>query len=349
MSFYSRSFFLTKLGDEFNGIITTISSIIGLLGIAEMGIATSISYKLYEPIFNKDYTRIKEIISILAKYYYKVGISIASIGVLISICIPFYFSSTTFSLPEIYFFYTIFLIISLLAYFFNFSKIMLIADQKNYILQVAVQLTNWLKILSQILLLVYYNSFFGWIIIELLYALLFSVTLQIIIKKQYPWLFPINKNLEINSDIQEEVKEKTKQVFIHRISSFMLTSTDTIFIGLFSSVQMVTFFTNYNIIFTSISMLISNVFSNITSSIGNLLIENNKQKSLAVFFEIQALNYFISLLIVFPLFFSINDFILIWLSDSKYILSNTTLLLMLLNINHYKYLFLLLPLYLNLK
>ena len=50
LSFFSRKIFLDCLGPEFIGLSGTLSNILGYLNLAELGIASCISFHLYKPL-----------------------------------------------------------------------------------------------------------------------------------------------------------------------------------------------------------------------------------------------------------------------------------------------------------
>ena len=64
LSFFSRKIFLNTLGPDFMGLTGTLTNILGMLSIAELGIGTSISFHLYKPIREENYTQINEYLSL---------------------------------------------------------------------------------------------------------------------------------------------------------------------------------------------------------------------------------------------------------------------------------------------
>ena len=106
IAFVSRKIFLSNLGDDFIGLTGTLSSILGFLNLAELGIATSIAVLLYKPIFNKDQQQINEIISVFGYIYSIIGKGILCIGIILSAFLPLIFERqrcrlVLFSLPII--------------------------------------------------------------------------------------------------------------------------------------------------------------------------------------------------------------------------------------------------------
>ena len=65
LSFFSRRIFINSLGMEFLGVSSLFSSILNVLALAELGIASAISYNMYKYIANGE----KEKLIALNTYY----------------------------------------------------------------------------------------------------------------------------------------------------------------------------------------------------------------------------------------------------------------------------------------
>ena len=69
LSFFSRKIFLDALGADFIGLTGSLSSLLGFLNLAELGIGSAIGYVLYKPIFEQNHEKINEIISVFGYLY----------------------------------------------------------------------------------------------------------------------------------------------------------------------------------------------------------------------------------------------------------------------------------------
>ena len=122
LAFFSRKIFLDNLGAEFIGLTGTLSNILGILNLSEMGIGLCISYFLFKPIADNDRHEICNIISLLGYLYKRIGFFIVSIGVAVSLLFPWIFSHTNMSYGIIYFsFYTL-LASNAIGYFINYRQ-----------------------------------------------------------------------------------------------------------------------------------------------------------------------------------------------------------------------------------
>lgn len=330
ISFYTRKIFLEYLGDEFIGFTSTIQSILGFLNMAELGIGTAIGFALYKPIYNQNIHEINKIIGLLGLLYKRVALTIILLSILVSFFLWNFFSQTGFSPLLIYFCFYSFLTSSLLGYFINYHQALLEADQKGYIITGYLKSANIIRLLVQMYLAIQTQNLYLWILFELIFAIIYSTIIRYKIKKTYPWL-------EINNKANNLIKEysnilkKVKQLFVHKISTFMTLGTDQLLIYSIVNIESVAYYGNYLLIYTYLTNIINQLFAGVTAGVGNLVAENKQTQIVKVFWEMMSLRFFIAGLLIINLHFLITPFITIWLGD-KYILSTSLVSLMSLNL-----------------
>ena len=117
---------------------------------------------------------------------------------------------------------------------------------------------------------------------------------------------------------------------IHKTSLVVTKGTDNILISAFLGITTTGFFANYDYIIKAVKTLLGNIIGSITPSIGNLLIENNKEKNYNTFKKINFLNYWMTVFTSICILLITEPFIKIWLGE-KYILSKLTLTMLVLN------------------
>ena len=326
-SFISRKIFLNCLGEEFIGLTGTLGNILGYLNLAELGIGSCISFFLYKPLQSDDRASINEIMSVFGYLYRCIGYAMFAGGIIISLFFPLIFGGKEIGLSIVYFSFYSFLGSSLIGYFINYRQILLSADQKKYVVTLYLQSATLIKTTLQILLAYYYKNYYIWVAVEFLFGIIACIILNLRINKEYSWL-KTNKNsgrqlLKKYPDILK----KSRQIFIHRIKTFITEKSDELFIFAFVSLKMVAYYGNYTMIIAKISLLFSSVLDSFGAGIGNLIAEGNKQNIMKVFWELNTIMHFVAGILFFIIFHFLEPFISIWLGP-EYILGRDVLLLL---------------------
>lgn len=308
----------------------TLQNMLGFLNLAELGIGISIGYVLYKPLYEHDQQKINEIISVMGYLYRWIGFIILGAGLILSCFLPLIFPDTQFDLGLIFFVYFSFLISSLIGYFINYRQNLLGVDQRNYVVTAYYQTVIIVKTVIQMVLAHYTGNYYLWVLIELVFGIIYSIILNWKINQTYPWL---KANIRLGKRLLKEYPEVikyTKQIFLHKISGFAQYQTTPILIYAFVSLKTVALYGNYTIIFDKINNLANNLFGSVSASVGNLIAENNKEKIVAIFWELLSLRFVVMAIISFGLLNFTNDFIRLWLGG-EYILPDVVLYLLIIN------------------
>lgn len=330
LTFFSRRIFLDQLGADFVGFTRTVLNLFDFLNLAELGIGSAVGVVLYKPLFDKDQTKINEIISVFGYFYKMIGLIILGCGLVLSLFLPLIFGETGFSLPLIYFTYFSFFISVLIGYFINYKQTLLGADQRNYVI-VALSQTNLIcKIVLQIVLVYYTKNFYLWVAIELIFGIIYSIILNLRIKKVYPWLASDKSKGKELSKKYPLIMKYAKQLFVHKIGTLVQLQIKPLLIYAFVSLKTVAFYDNYSLIIDKLGQLVTNVLGSTSAGVGNLIAEGNKDSINSVFWELMSLRFFIAGMLTFSVYHLINPFIALWVGE-EYILSNVVLIIILAN------------------
>ena len=331
ISFFSRKIFLTYMGADFMGLTGTLQNLLGFLNLAELGIGVAISYVLYKPLYDKNEESICEIISVMGYLYRWIGFIIMSAGLILACFLPLIFPAEArfneetgewLSLGVVYFAYFTFLTSTLIGYFINYRQNLLNADQRNYVITAYYQSMNVIRILLQMGLIYYTQSFYVWLAIELTFGILYSFILNWRINKTYPWLKTEIRNGRALLKKYPAVLKKTKQLFIHQIGTAVQFQTRQVLIYSFVSLSTVTMYGNYAIILDKLLMFMGSFLNGMNASVGNLIAEGNKTKIQNVFWELFSFRMFMYSTLMFALYHLINPFIALWLGP-EYLFNQT--------------------------
>ncbi|PRR81761.1 lipopolysaccharide biosynthesis protein [Clostridium vincentii] len=265
-------------GSEINGLTSSINQVIRCLNLLEAGLAGAAVYELYKYMLVKDYSEINSIVSYANRYYKKIG-AIFSTGILITAPIYTFFIVDT-ELNK-YLVLAIFLILGLTGAmeFFIMAKcrIILMADQKSYIISVAmIGSTILYNVIAIILIYMKVN-----IVLVYTFSLMVNIgrgiILNICVKKIY------NDKIYFKEKQNKVVLKKQKYVFIHEIFYTINTTMPLLAINVFYDLTIASIYAIYNITIALINAVLATVYQSVTSSYGNMVIENNIDKENRVF------------------------------------------------------------------
>lgn len=328
VGFYSRKIFLDALGDELLGLNTTLGNILSFLNLAELGIGIAMATSLYKPIHNQDHETICEIISVQGILYKRIALILCLLSIPIIISLPFFFPHTECGTGYVVIAYIVFLWGSISSYLWNYRQVLIGADQKNFKLMPWIHTIRYTKIFLQIFFLTVIDlGIWGWIALEFVGSTGTIFVINYVMQKEYPWLHASNQSTKILLKKYHHLIVKTKQLFIHKIGSFVLEQTAPLIIYYYVSLSMVTYYGNYMMLIGYTVTLLNVIFEGMGASIGSLVSENDKKHTLNVFWELFTSRIWISGIACFTLYISIAPFISLWIGE-KYVLSNTTLLLL---------------------
>lgn len=331
LSFFSRKIFLDTLGADFVGLTGTLQNLLGFLNLAELGIGSAIGYVLYKPLFDHDETKINEIISVFGYLYHWIGKIILIAGCILACFLPLIFPNTEFDLGLIFFAYFSFLASSLIGYFANYKQTLLGADQKNYVVTAYFQTATIIKTIIQMALAYYTGNYYLWVIVELSFGIIYSFILNWKINQVYPWLKSEVSQGRILFKKYPEVMKYTKQLFVHKFTTFIQFQTTPFLIYAFVSLQTVAFYGNYTIITDKLSVFIGNLLGSTGAGVGNLIAEGDRNKIMKVFWELLAIRFWFASIFIFALYFLLEPFIILWLGK-QYILDKSILIILLCNV-----------------
>lgn len=330
-TFFSRRIFLEKLGDDFIGLTSTLANLLALLNLAELGIGGAIGYMLYKPLVNEDKQQINEIVSVLGYAYRKIGWIVIAGASILAIFLPWILDKAPFSNLLVYFTYFSYLISAVLGYFINYRQLLLNADQRQYVVTAYYQSANILRLLIQMLVLYKTANPYWWVTIEISFSVIYSLILNVRINKTYPWLRTTLKEGKVLLKKYPDFIKYIKQIFVHKVSGTILFHLSPVFIYAYTSLTVVTFFTNYTLIIAKVQQLVSQLLGSADAGVGQLVAEGNTPQVLKVFSEIFALRYWVASVLVGALWFTINPFISLWVG-AEYVLPAGTVALILLNL-----------------
>lgn len=320
LQFFSRKIFLDYLGAELLGLNTTAQNLLQFLNLAESGIGAAVAFALYKPLSQGNRQEIIDIVSLQGWFYRRVGLFVICGSLVLMAFFPWIFAKTQVPLIYAYGTFIAFLVSALLGYFVNYKMIVLSADQKEYKIALETQSIKVAKILIQILVVwKFSNGYVWWMACEVFAAIVTSLRLNYCVRKEYPWLQPtISKGNTLKVQYAF-LLTKTKQLFFHKLGSYVLGQTTPLVVYAFSSLSTVAIYGNYVIVMLGCLLLTDAFFRGLNASVGNLVAEGEHKRIKVIFWEILTVRLVFAGFMSFGLYSLSADFMIFWVG-SEYVL-----------------------------
>ena len=281
ISLISRIFFVKILSSEYLGLSGLFTNILTILSLTELGFLTAMSYQLYKPIAENDCEKIKTLMHFYKKVYLSIAFVIMVLGLL---TLPFYqyLMNEVPNIPNLGLIYYLFVLSTATTYMFSHKRLLIISDQKRYIATLYRYSFYFILNVLQIIILVLTKNYILFLLIQIVMNLLENILLNIKANKMYPYLQEKNIQKMKKTDYKEIVTN-VKAMFFHKFGGVILNSTDNIVISKVISLTAVGLYSNYVLIITALKNVVTQIFSSVIASIGNLQVAGTKEHMTSIF------------------------------------------------------------------
>ena len=279
ITFKTRIVFTQKLGEVYLGINSLFTGLVSMLAVAELGIGTAIDFRLYEPIEKKDYTKISIVMSFYQKIYSFVGLVIFALGVIIALFIDYFIKDIDYtreiSLLNLRIFFILFVINISVGYFYSYRTALLIAAQKRYIYDFIYCLFFSITGICQQIALIYGNSYFLYLVLQIMGTIIQNIVITFIVKKKYPEV--VKTKTKLSKKELKEIKNDTFALAANNVGTIIVNSTDNVLISKFVGIVTTGIYTNYYSILNAIGMFLNQISGSVVAGIGSLNVSSSKE------------------------------------------------------------------------
>lgn len=319
LKFIVRMVFVRTLPIEYLGVNGLFTNVLAMLSLAELGIGPAIVYSLYKPLAYGDKETVKNIMRLFKKVYIAVGGIILVLGLAL---FPFLdsFIKDGQSVPQVKYFYLVFLLNTVVSYLWTYKRSLLIADQKQYVVNIYQASVQVLVAVLQIIFLLIFADYWCFIILMLLGTVLENFCIARKADKQYPYLN--EKSAALDLDIKQQIVKNTKAMICHKIGGMVVFSSSNLVLSKFAGLAAVGLYSNYYMVIAALNAFAVKFFESITASIGNLMVLEEGSKKIKAFkitefiTALQATVCFCGLYVLF------NPFLELWVGK-EYLFSDT--------------------------
>lgn len=315
LAFLGRTVFVHILGAEYLGVNTLFTDVLTVLSFAELGVGNAMVFSLYKPLAEQNKEKIKSLMKLYAKAYRVIGIVIATLGLCVVPVIPYIIKDVSYVQENITLLYLLFLLNSVLSYFFVYKKSLIIADQKNYIVEVYQEVFYAIQVIAQIVFLLITRQFIPYLLIVIATTLANNIFMANKADKLYPYLTDKNVKPLEKSEVSSIVTN-VKALVVYKVGGIILESVDSIFISALINTITVGLYANYKLVIRVFRTIGNQAMNGIIASIGNLNVNGDENKKERVFYEMFYINAWYYGFAAAGLCCFLTPVVRIWLGDS---------------------------------
>lgn len=313
LKFLVRMVFVKTLPIEYLGVNGLFSNILVMLSLAELGIGPAIVYSLYKPLAYDDKETVKSIMRLFKYVYIAVGGIILVLGLAL---FPFLdnFIKNGQSVPQVHYFYLVFLLNTVVSYLWTYKRSLLIADQKQYVVNIYQAAVQVLVAVLQIIFLLIFADYWCFIILMLFGTILENFSIARKADKEYLYLNETAKVLDL--DIKQQIVKNTKAMICHKIGGMVVFSSSNLVLSKFAGLAAVGLYSNYYMVIAALNTFAAKFFESITASIGNLMVLEENSKKIKAFKITEFITALQAAICFCGLFVLFNPFVELWVGKA---------------------------------
>ena len=225
LGFATRRLLVFNFGNDITAASQVVDKLFNFFSIAEFGVGSVISYRLYEQIAAKDTEKISKYMSMYKWAYRAVGVVICVLAGIGALALPWIMPGVA-SIQTAYTVYLLNTISTLSGYFLVTRRLMYTCTQQGYLctrIDFCFNVANYLARIAIALWLPNYILYFG-------VSILFNTGANLVVaaryKKDFPELHEVKVTLRDFKDLG--IFHDLKYYLVHRLSNTIYGSSDTI-------------------------------------------------------------------------------------------------------------------------
>lgn len=277
IGFVSQRVLNLKLGEALVGLNGVVSNIIAILSVTELGVSTAVVYNLYQALAAHDEATIAGLMNLYRRAYNVFAAVITGLGLLVAPFVHLFLKDNPFSLGYVRLIYVLWLARTTLSYMLSFRRSILIADQQEYIVSIVTLLVNILNYSAVIFLVEFTGNYAFALFVNIAFEAAGNLWISGYVQKKYPYLRKL-RGKPLKNELKHSVFANIKNIFVVRLASKLLVSTDNVIVSGFIGVAFAGLYNNYCLITSALTNLALALSSAIQPSVGAMFVEKDYGK-----------------------------------------------------------------------
>ena len=288
-------FFISAYGSSINGLVSSIGQFITYMGLVEAGVSAAATVELYKPLSEDDHLKTNEIVSAAKGFYFKSGALFVVLDVILIISYPLIVKNEIADTSFVRMMIVVLSLNGIVDYFFlGKYRVLLVADQKTYIIAIAQSVGTIITLFVSIMLIYIHSS--AVLVKGVVAAVYILRTFYIVyyVRKHYMWL-------DCNSKYAKDAFPQRQSALFHQVIGMICNNTDIVLLTVMlqsNALVEVSVYATYNMVAANLTSLFNSFSRGIGASFGKMIAKND-QESLNVNFSYFEMIYFVLLFIVY--------------------------------------------------
>ena len=284
-----RRLLIQQAGNAMNGLNSLYTSIIGMLAVAELGVGSAISYSMYRPIVEGNREKTAALYGLYQRLYRVIGGFILAAGLAVMPFLPGMISDYRELTVNVYRTFGLSLISVVLSYLYGAKTSLIEAYKDNYITTGILTICRLIQYGLQAWVLIAFRSFSLFLACQIAETLLAWGMTEFFARKMHGDILAIRAS--VDPDTGREIRRNIRAMMMHHIGTVMVNTVDSVIISAFVGVAVLGKYSNYALIASVLAGTISLFFAPLTSVIGHLCAEGNRERIKQHFDRFYRLNY----------------------------------------------------------
>ncbi len=267
----TRRLLVYNFGTQISTASQVVSQLFNFFSIAEFGVGSVISYRLYEQIAARNEEKISKYMSMYKWAYRAVGLAIAVLALLGAAALPWIMPDVPLSTG--YTVYALNVVSTLCSYFLVTRRLMYTCTQQGYLCTRIDFCFNVLTSLAKIAVSLWFPNY----VLYFSVAIVCNVCANLVIARRFRKDFPYVREAKVSlRDFRElGIFHDLRYYLVHRLSNTIYGSSDTIVTARMGGSAMTTRLGNYTNISTSATDLGNKIMDSFAAAIGNIVYDKS--------------------------------------------------------------------------
>ena len=312
----TRRLLVFNFGDEITRASQVVEKLFTFFSIAEFGVGSVISYRLYEQVAAKDEEKISKYMSMYKWAYRAVGLLICALAAVGAAALPWIMPGA--DLRVIYTVYGLNTLSTLSSYFLVTRRLMYTCTQQGYICTRIDFCFNVLTYLLRIAISLWWPNYVLYFGVTILLNTAANLTVAWRFRRDFPYVRDTKVTLEDFRALG--IFRDLRYYLVHRLSNTIYGSSDTIVTSRMGGAAQTANLGNYTSISDNVTNVSTKILDSFSAAIGNIVYDKTAAQddhARRVFWGMDLFSYLFASFVATAYFCLFQPFMTLWMGPDR--------------------------------